>query len=71
MACGGCSQRREAIVSAAIALAEGRGADVKAELHKFKKSATEDVERLRAQARQRIAGFARRGAGSARTTKGR
>lgn len=63
MACGGCAQRREAIVSAALAIAEGRGADAKSEIQKFTKSATEDVERLRAAARQRIAGFVRRPSG--------
>ena len=54
MACGGCAERAEAIRKAMLAIAEGRPDDAKAEVQRFKQSASDDLARLRAAARQRL-----------------
>lgn len=54
MACGGCAERADAIRKAMLALADGRTDDAKAEMQRFKQSASDDLARLRAAARQRL-----------------
>lgn len=66
MACG-CQDRREALVAAAVAIAEGRGADARAELTRAMDSLAADArsladharaaaDRVRAEAGARLAG---------------
>lgn len=54
MACGGCAERAEAIRKAMLAIAEGRPGDAKAEMQRFTQSASDDLARLRAAARQAL-----------------
>ncbi len=57
-----CAERRAALIAAAIAIAEGRGGDAKAELERATRSVAEDLEAARAYAIARARALARRAA---------
>lgn len=53
MACGGCAERREAIVRAAVALADGNSDAMRAELKRFTQSAAVDMAKVKDHAVER------------------
>ena len=58
MACN-CAERREAMARAAVAIAEGRTDDAKAEVRRITQSAADDAARLQAWAKERASAAAR------------